>query len=94
MEIASRLRRHIGESAFLVDAGAKADSGEHLLDFTKSRRGKEITLIEVGEHGITVEFVASGQKHIYPFDELRVKEQMFAKPPASTKGRRPSRKGI
>ncbi|MGA7161220.1 MAG: hypothetical protein WBZ48_09460 [Bacteroidota bacterium] len=74
MEFASRLRRHLGDSAYLIDLQPKARHLGYLVDFTRMGRGKEITLIEVGEHGITVEFVASGGKHIFTFDEIQVKE--------------------
>ena len=86
MEFTSRLRRHLGESASLVEIHPKTDRSAHLVDFTKTRRGEEITLIEVGEHGITVEYAASGHKHIFTFDEIQVKEH--------NSGRmRPSRSG-
>lgn len=75
MEYTSRLRRHLGESAYLVDVHSKTERCAHLVDFTKTRRGEEITLIEVGEHGITVEYAASGHKHIFTFDEIQVKER-------------------
>jgi hypothetical protein len=51
-------------------------------------------LIEVGEHGITVEFVASGQKHIYTFDEIQVKERTSGKTQTSRKSYRTSRKSV
>jgi len=86
VEITSRLRHHLGESAYLVELHPKTDRRAHLIDFTKTRGGEEITLIEVGEHGITVEYAASGHKHIFTFDEIQVKER--------TLGRmRPSRNG-
>ncbi|MGA9405938.1 MAG: hypothetical protein WBW71_02275 [Bacteroidota bacterium] len=74
MEYTSRLRSHLGESAYLIDVHPG-----YLVDFTKTRRGEEITLIEVGGHGITVEFVASGEKHIFTFDQIQVKERMSGK---------------
>lgn len=74
MEFTSRLRRHLGDSAYLIDLQPKARHVGYVVDFTKTRRGEEITLIEVGEHGITVEYVASGGKHIFTFDEIQVKE--------------------
>jgi hypothetical protein len=86
VEFTSRLRRHLGESAYLVDLHPKTDRRAHLIDFTKKRRGEEITLIEVGAHGITVEYVASGHKHILTFDEIQMKERMSGR-------MRPSRKG-
>jgi hypothetical protein len=51
-------------------------------------------LIEVGEHGITVEFVASGHKHIYTFDEIQVKERTSGKTQTSKKNCRTSRKSV
>ena len=94
MEFTSQLRQHLGESACLVDVHRRADRRGHLIDFTKTRRGKEVTLIEVGEHGITVEFVASGQKHINPFDEIQVKERTSGKTQTSKKSYRTSRKSV
>ena len=71
----SRLRRHLGESARLIDVHSKSDRHLHLLDFTKTRRGEEITLIEVGGHGITVEFAASGHKTIFAFNEIQIRDR-------------------
>jgi hypothetical protein len=76
VEITSRLRLHLGESAHLVNLHSRSDRGTHLLDFTRDRPGEEITVIEVGEHGITVEYAASGHKHIFAFNEIQVKERM------------------
>lgn len=75
MEHTSPLRQHLGESANLIDIHSKAGRGVHLVDFTKTRRGEEITLIEVGEHGITVEYVASGHKQVFAFDEIQIEER-------------------
>lgn len=75
MDHTSTLRQHLGESAFLVDVHSKTGRGAHLVDFTKTRRGEEITLIEVGAHGITVEYVASGHKQVFAFDEIQIEER-------------------
>jgi len=75
VEFTSQLRRHLGESAHLVTLRTRTDQRTHLLDFTKDRPGEEITVIEVGEHGVTVEYAASGHKHIFAFDEIAVKER-------------------
>lgn len=94
MEFTSQLRQHLGESACLVDVHRRADRLKHLIDFTKAHRGEEVTLIEVGEHGITVEFAASGQKHIYTFDEIQVKERTSGKRETSRKGYHNTRKSV
>ena len=94
MELTSRLRRHLGESAYLVDVHLKTDRRAHLVDFTKTRRGEEITLIEVGEHGITVEYVASGHKHIFTFDEIQVEERTSGKMRTSRNGYHTSGKTV
>jgi hypothetical protein len=75
MEHTSTLRQHLGESAHLVDIHSKTDRCAHLVDFTKTRPGEEITLIEVGEHGIIVEYVASGHKEVFAFDEIQIEER-------------------
>ncbi len=86
MEFTSRLRRHLGESAVLVELHPKTDRRAHLVDFTKTRQGEEITLIEVGEHGITVEYAVSGHKHIFIFDEIQVKERISGRMRLSRSG--------
>ena len=83
MENMSRLRRHLGESARLVDIDSKTDRRLHLLDFTKSCRGEEITFIEVGGHGITVEYAASGHKSIFALNEIQIQDRASGKKPVS-----------
>ena len=79
MENMSRLRRHIGESARLIDVDSKAHRTLHLLDFTGSRGGDEITLIEVGGHGVTVEYAASGHKSIFAFNDIQIQDRASGK---------------
>lgn len=71
MDTRSRLRPYLGASANLVDTRTKDKNRPRLIDITKTRRGEEITIIEVGEHGITVEFVKSGHKQTFTFSEIR-----------------------
>ena len=75
MDNTSRLRRHLGESASLISLHSKTPLPLYEIDFTQKHRGEEVTLLEVGGHGITVEYVASGHKDILPLRELRVRER-------------------
>ena len=93
MEPLSRLRHHLGESAYLVDVVSKRGHPRRLLDFTKTRRGEEIILIEVGGHGITVEYAASGHKSILAFEEIQINDRTYGRARASRKSRHVSGKG-
>ena len=85
MENTTRLRQYLGESGNLVTARAAHGRKRYLLDFTKSKRGEEITLIEVGEHGITIEFVHSGHKSMLTFNEVDFREGPLTESPAHRK---------
>ncbi|MDD8018806.1 MAG: hypothetical protein PHP42_10575 [Bacteroidota bacterium] len=74
MDYAKHLRRHFGESSILVDVPTRKKCTSHLLDFTRTMRGDEVTVIEIGKHGITVEYSKTGQKKIFPFKEIQIKE--------------------
>lgn len=74
MDYAKKLRQHSGESSILVDVPTRKKHPSHILDFSKTLRGEEVTLIEVGKRGVTVEYVKSGQKKIFPFTEIQIKE--------------------
>ncbi|HTX17646.1 MAG TPA: hypothetical protein VMG34_03210 [Bacteroidota bacterium] len=83
MDSTSRLRRHLGESASLVSLHPGISPASYEIDFTRHHRGEEVTLLEVGGHGITVEYVASGHKDILPLRAIRVRERG----PGSRRGR-------
>ncbi len=74
MDYAKKLRQHFGESSILVDVPSRKRHVSHILDFSKTLHGEEVTLIEIGKHRVTVEYVRSGQKKIFPIKEIQVKE--------------------
>ena len=90
MDSSTRLRRHLGESACLTGLRSKTGPRLQLIDFTKTRRGDEITLIEVGEHGVTVEYEASGHKDIIPFSDIKIKDRFTTGRRRLSKTHRPS----
>ena len=79
MDYSVKLRPFLGSSANLVKAKTGKRSQPRVIDFTKSRGGEEITLIEVGEHGITVEYVRSGHKQLFTFSEIQFEEKKKSK---------------
>ena len=75
MDYSVKLRPFLGSSANLVEKKKGTKNRPRVIDFTKSRGGEEITLIEVGEHGITVEYVRSGHKQLFTFNEIQFEEK-------------------
>ena len=74
MDYASQLRRHTGETSILVEQSTHTRHPVHILDFSKTMRGEEVTLVEVGEQSVIVEYLASGHWEVFPFAEIQINE--------------------